>query len=218
MNYKEKRPLSIYKDLGNNLRKKFTDNYPAPLLESEYADFCSNLGKFISDNKEESGIKMALIHFPDPGDDPDLNKLLDIYGQDPLSAFELVQASKLARLEERINKLEALCITTQQKINTEPVRNENVIPMQSMAELIYDKLFVHQVSQKKYQSLSEDEVNWIHENVELSSVDANIFELCVTSESLSKAAEKAGINISKMKRRSAWIMEQIRQATMPKER
>lgn len=205
MNYKEKRFILIYNALGDELRKKFISEYNVvPFGEETYPQFRSSMSDFLAVNRDEPQVIAACLRYPEPNGDPVLDSLLEKFAASP-EGLLLIMLYRIDRLEaaiaERNRKI------SEQKQEPAPGLNEKI---SSIADDIYKKLFEPPVSTKKYQLLTKDEIEWIKDHAGLSKENSEMFQLCCESDSLAAAAEKIGISLSKVKRCSSAIMEQIK--------
>ncbi|MBQ6517729.1 MAG: hypothetical protein IJI14_03360 [Anaerolineaceae bacterium] len=90
--------------------------------------------------------------------------------------------------------------------NNDPVDNSSDVTPVS----IYQKFFITPLVKNRYRQLTENEKDWVLQNVSLSEMETKIFELCCEHESLKDVSEITGVNYSKIKRFSTMIVDKIR--------
>lgn len=219
----------IYMAMGYELQDRFIDKYqiiPAVLDESQKYLFDGYMQEFLVDNRNHKAIQRACESFPELKDVPHPDRIPEAWGHTPhgrevlKNAYIIKLESENSELRDELDELRLALSKFQfedgklKNMNPEPVQTECEPSVygstDDSAASLYQKLFVPPIAQNRLQLLTDQEIEWVIGNVKLTEQNAEIFTLCCRCGSYREAAEKTGLNISKIKRVSAANITAIR--------
>lgn len=225
----------IYTDMGNHLQKMFIEKYnmiPSALRPDQLEKFNACMKEFIEDHRNHLAIQRACESFPELKDVPHPDRIPDNWGLNP-HGREILKEAYIEKIEsenaELKNELDKLRLAFNElNVEIAELKNNSHEPDQkevdppfyyemnddreaaNLAISLYQKFFVPPLAQNRYQLVTDQEIAWINQNVEMSELNAEIFNLCCKCASFREVAEKTGHNLSKIKRISATNIEMIR--------
>lgn len=206
---KYERYLQIYQNMGNILRAEFIDRYnlvPGFMKPDQIEIFDRSMEKFILDHHDNLTIQNACMIFPELENIPHPDDIPESWGLNPYGK-DLLKAAYIEKLELEICKLnEQINVLEEQMVQS---TKRNPTPIIDIPNSIYRKMGEANEIKNRWRSLSEDEINWIYENVSMTKENKMVLDLLCQSKNLKEVAYRMHSSLSKIKHHSVAIAGNI---------